>query len=140
MVSMKFIGNKTAALLLFCLSVLLIAGCKDYRTLKVTYFFASQCNDCEDAGEMLKKTKTKFSHEEQPVRLDIKLYNILSDEGWDVLMETLERTAVPATSQHMPLLFIGDNWYYGEEDIMGAVEDLAAHRIPAGIKLTSTAD
>ena len=97
------------------------------------YFFASQCNDCEEAGEILKKINSKMSYEGRPLHLDIKLYNILGQEGWDALMETLERTRVPATAQHMPLLFIGDQWFYGEEDIMGAVENLRAHRLPPGV-------
>ena len=115
------------------LLVLFFTGCTEYQTVNVTYFFASHCNDCEEAGEILKKIKTRFAFEGRPVKLDVGLYNILGDEGWDVLMETLERTAVPATSQHMPLLFIEDMWYYGEEEILGAVEELENGRLPPGV-------
>jgi hypothetical protein len=133
MAAMNKYLTKTVPFTLVFLWLTIISGCHEIETVRVDYFYASQCNDCEEAGEILKTIDTKISYDGRPLHLDIKLYNILGEEGWDALMETLERTKVPATAQHMPLLFIGDQWFYGEEEIMEAVDGLRSGQLPRGV-------
>ena len=123
----------SAAILLFLVTAFTaLAGCSSpsRESVPVNYFFASHCNDCEETGERLKVLKTKFTLQDRRIQLDVKLSNVLTDSGWEALEEMLGKTEIPLSAQNMPLLFVGDLWFYGEDEIDEAVSMLENRRLP----------
>jgi len=123
------------ALLAAVSALFLATGCSSggKAEVPVTYFFASHCNDCEEIGERLKVLPDRIRVDGERVTLRVELLNVLTDPGWEALTARLETEAVPLSDRNVPLLFIGSLWFYGEEEIDGAVTGLEQSRLPPGL-------
>ncbi len=57
--------------------------------------------------------------------LEIKTYDIFDGQGVELLFSYIDNFQVPAELQNLPLLFIGDKYYSGLEEIQKALGEYA---------------
>ena len=109
---------------------LLISGCDERTEYPVAYIFASHCNGCTGIEKKLEKAEKDFRKYNRDFSLDLNLYNVMISDQYDPAMELIDSLDIPASAKNLPLLVAGRKWFYGEEDILRAVEILEKGGLP----------
>ena len=113
-------------LLTLCVSLItLLSGCQKEPGISLAYFYLEVCPGCESyiKAEALSNTVAELV---KSGRYEGRSWNMghASEESGDILMKMIEERNLPDISYALPLLFVGDDYYVGYEDIESTLSRL----------------
>jgi hypothetical protein len=110
--------KKTLFPLILITALLLTTGCFAKERVSVAFFFLETCPGCESYihGEALKALVTTLDHSQ---KYQGESWNMAfgDEKGKDKLNMLIEEKGLPDISYALPLLFIGEEYFVGYEEI-----------------------
>ena len=91
--------------------------CNEQKEIKVVYFYLSVCESCHEAENALNKFQNIIKSKDENLNINIIMYNTLNNYNVELLQKYFEEYNVDEKSRDVPVLFIGNNYYYGENSI-----------------------
>jgi hypothetical protein len=99
--------------------------------LTIVYFYISVCDSCNAAEKALDEFNDVLNSSSSNVRTDIRMYNTVKENNLQLINKYFKLYNVPKIKQGTPILFIGDTYYQGEEEIRnGLRKQLSMRSIP----------
>jgi cytochrome c biogenesis protein CcdA len=99
---------------------------KDNDSL-IVYFYVSPCSACEETESFFKKLNDSYEVDNSGIKtssnLKIKKYNIGDLKNFQLAMKYFEIYNVQEEDQKVPILFIGDSYLQGKDDIQKSLLD-----------------
>ncbi len=113
-------------LLTLCISLVsLLSGCRKEPGIPLAYFYLEVCPGCESyiKAEALSNTVAELV---KSGRYEGRSWNMghSSEDSGAILMNMIEERNLPDISYALPLLFVGDDYYVGYEDIESTLSRL----------------
>ena len=114
------------AIIFFVFTIILNNGkCQAAEVKKtnvtIVYFYMSVCAQCKDAEKYLAQIDTIAKSTGYPVKPVIRMYNLFEEQNYHLLDKYFEQYKVPLSEQSTPVIFIGENFYTGQDAIKEGV-------------------
>jgi len=106
--------------------VLLFVGCSRPDPIQVSFFCDELCPACDTYKRAASITDRLAWIGKRNKNYSVKSYNLLNPGSEAILRDLIEERGFPDVSLSIPLLFVGDTYYVGYDDIEAAVTELEA--------------
>lgn len=110
----------TAVLLTLSLSTVLYvriyAGDAE-PSFKLYYFYNNPCEACDEETKFYKKFNTAAGAEKDGVNLQVLVYNVFHNGSNIRFQELCDQYGVPKNKRYTPIVFIGDTYLTGNDEI-----------------------
>jgi|GEM_PF-2038475 len=95
---------------------------------RIMYFYVQLCAECEDVESFFNELETNYNimFEEEAINSKVEIYkfDISKLENLNLLRAYFYRFGIPEDRQLVPVLFIGEHYLVGAEDIKSKLHDL----------------
>jgi Cytochrome c biogenesis protein len=99
--------------------------------IKMVYFYISVCGNCNEAEKSINEVYEAVKATGKDIKPDLLLYNIESKQNFELFQEYSDAYNVPESKRHAPIVFIGDGYYAGKDEIReGLRNELLKEHIP----------
>lgn len=105
------------AVLFSLLSLVKVTAQEEHTKLKIVYFYENACGSCNPEGEFIELYNELIGTEKEGVDVELLMYNTFHKSGRDEVEKYFKEYGVPEDKQFVPVVFIGDSYLIGENDI-----------------------
>ena len=110
--------------LLMMTAFFMIIACERKARLTLTFFYLEVCPSCKTyqrAENILSRLSRLQSESRYIVR---QTYQLLSKETKELFLQHATKNKVPGGKRYVPILFVDDRYFYGYDEIEGALSEM----------------
>ncbi len=99
--------------------------------IQMVYFYISVCDNCNEAEKTINEVYDMVKASGRDLEPEMYLYNIESKQNFELFQQYADEYDVPDSNRHAPIVFVGDNYFSGKEQIEeGLRNELLKEYIP----------
>jgi cytochrome c biogenesis protein CcdA/glutaredoxin len=124
----KFYKKGIITILLIVIATLTLpayqSGAKGQNKLILVYFYLNVCKSCNETEKSLKELSSIVKESGKDIIPDIRMYNLENSKSYELLLKYIDRYKVPKEMGKVPILFIGNKYFQGKDEIEKGLKDV----------------
>ena len=116
----------TSVVWLIASALLLLVGCNRRDPVEVSFFCEELCPACDTYKRAESITERLAWIGKRNKNYSVESHNLIDPAATSILRDVIEKNGLPDVSLSIPLLFVGNTYYVGYDDIEAAVDALEA--------------
>ncbi|MCX7843210.1 MAG: hypothetical protein N2489_09080 [Clostridia bacterium] len=94
------------------------------KVIRLCYFYVNTCDECREAEDRIDHYISLITKKSPQFEFGFYSYNISQREGLELMQEYCHVYGVPDDANRVPLLFVGRQYFQGEENIEKGLNEL----------------
>lgn len=92
--------------------------------LTLVYFYINVCKSCNEAEKNLNELSKIIKDNGKDMTPIVRMYDVGNSNGYDLLLRYIDYYKIPKEKGNVPLLFVGNKYFQGKDDIEKGLKDL----------------
>ena len=97
---------------------------KNNQKVEIVYFYINACVSCQDEQDKIEKYMRYLNSEKDIYKLEFKAYNVFEEVHLENMLRYCDEYNVEKSERTYPIMFVGDKYYQGEDNIENGLEEL----------------
>jgi cytochrome c biogenesis protein CcdA len=110
-------ARAAVCVVIFCFMFFCQSATAARKQVKVMFFYLSACDGCNEAQKYMSEAETLLAGLTDRPDAKISMVNTYQPGGYNLLLKYMDAYKVPEKKQMCPIVFIGNHYLVGEDDI-----------------------